>query len=266
MARQEDLDQLYMDIASRTALMSHAVRAKVGAVLVHGDRIISYGWNGTPSGDDNSCEVVDEDGTLRSKPEVLHAELNCLLKLTASGGIGSADSTLYVTMSPCTECAKLIKQAKIRRIVFRDQYRDARGITFLMQRGVQVEQLSTTTQQPAPSKPLSPPPPIQQTIPPSPNIPEGSTPSRPAKPMSILQAINPEVSRLRSQITPPPLFQEPIIGQASPVEVIGGDVDAALAAAGLVLVNGIPVQKPTAGQQRSALQDAPDDGYRSSFL
>jgi dCMP deaminase len=140
-AKPEALDELYMDIAERVALMSHGIRAKVGAVIVQGDRIISYGWNGTPSGDDNSCETIGEDGELVTKPDVLHAESNALMKLVASGGEGSQGGTLYVTLSPCFECAKLIKQSRINRVVFRKQYRDASGIDFLQTRGVIVEKL-----------------------------------------------------------------------------------------------------------------------------
>jgi len=155
MASPDKLDALYMDIAERVAHMSHGIRAKVGAVLVQGDRIISYGWNGTPSGDDNTCEewVMPEDydgrdglsgppdRVLQTKREVLHSESNCLMKLTASGGEGASGASMYVTMSPCFECAKLIKQAKIRRVVFREQYRDTGGIEFLRSRGVQVDHL-----------------------------------------------------------------------------------------------------------------------------
>lgn len=140
--KQQRLDRLYMDIALRVAKESHARRAKVGAVLVKDDRIISYGWNGTPAGDDNTCEFEHPDGTLTTKPEVMHSESNTLGKLAGAGGEGSFGSTLYVTMSPCFECSKLIKQAKIKRVVFREQYRDTNGIDFLTQRGVKVDQLS----------------------------------------------------------------------------------------------------------------------------
>lgn len=119
--------------------MSRARRSKVGALLEKGDNIISYGWNGTPAGDDNNCEIELEDGTLKTKPEVLHAESNALSKLTRHGGIGSSGSTLYVTLSPCFECSKLIKQAGIKRVVYRDAYRDTSGIDFLQERNVIVE-------------------------------------------------------------------------------------------------------------------------------
>ena len=165
MANQAELDQLYMDIAIRISQMSHATRAKVGALIVKHDNIISMGWNGTPAGDDNACEcvehapdnltmspelvektfpLVDAAGLryrLVTKPEVLHAESNALMKLVASDGVSSEGSTLYVTLSPCRECAKLIKQAKISRVVYRDSYRDSSGIKFLEERGVVIDEL-----------------------------------------------------------------------------------------------------------------------------
>jgi len=139
MPTQAKMDELYMDIAARISQMSYARRKKVGAVLTKNDNIISYGWNGTPSGDDNACEVELLGGELETKPEVLHAESNLLSKLTAEGGQGAQGATLYQTMSPCFECAKLIKQAKIKRVVFRELYRDATGIDFLRRRGVIVD-------------------------------------------------------------------------------------------------------------------------------
>lgn len=135
------MDSFYMDVAERAAQMSHARRAKVGAVLAKENNIISYGWNGTAPGYDNICEVVLEDGSLKTKPEVLHAESNTLLKLTASGAMGARASTLYVTLSPCFECAKLIKQAGISRVVYKEKYRDESGLQFLSKVGVVVEQI-----------------------------------------------------------------------------------------------------------------------------
>lgn len=164
------LDKLYMDIANRIGQMSHAKRKKVGSILVKDDNIISMGWNGMPAGADNSCEyadyapvnftgtneelwklladypLVDSDTgamyRLLTKPEVLHAETNCLMKLVASGGQSSSGSTLYVTLSPCAECAKLIKQAKISRVVYGEAYRDPKGIGWLSRHGVKVDYLA----------------------------------------------------------------------------------------------------------------------------
>ena len=141
MPAQDKLDNLYMSIADRISGMSHARRKKVGAVIANDTNILSYGWNGTPAGDDNDCEIENDDGTLQTKNEVLHAESNALMKLVSTGGVGAQGATLYVTMSPCKECAKLIKQAKIKRVVYREHYRDTGGIDFLTKRGVKVEQL-----------------------------------------------------------------------------------------------------------------------------
>lgn len=155
MASQQNLDQLFLDIAERISQMSHAVRSKVGAVIVLNDNIISMGWNGTPSGMDNNCEDLvypegyDEcdgvggppDMVLRTKQMVLHAESNALMKLASAGGKGAEGATLYCTYSPCPECAKLIKQAKITRVVYRNHYRLPEGIQMLEFLGVKCHQL-----------------------------------------------------------------------------------------------------------------------------
>lgn len=129
-----------MDVAHRISQESHGRRSKVGALVVVGDNIISFGWNGTPSGMDNNCEIDNLDGSLTTKPEVLHAESNALMKLAAAGGRGAEGGTLYVTMSPCPECAKLIKQSKIKRVVYAEQYRLTGGIETLERLGVTVDQ------------------------------------------------------------------------------------------------------------------------------
>lgn len=141
MASQTKLDALYMDIAARVSQMSLARRLKVGAIIVKGDNIISLGWNGTPAGMDNSCEV-QINGELMTKPEVLHAESNCLMKLVATGNFGATGSTMYTTHSPCPECAKLIKQAKIARVVYLTEYRIRTGIDMLHNFGVATEKFS----------------------------------------------------------------------------------------------------------------------------
>jgi dCMP deaminase len=140
MPSQIKLDLLFMDLATRVSEMSYAVRSKVGAVIVKNDNIISIGWNGTPSGMDNTCEIINVDGSLSTKPEVLHAESNSLMKLARSNE-SAEGATLYVTMSPCPECAKLIKQARIARVIYRDKYRLPEGILLLQQLGIQVDQL-----------------------------------------------------------------------------------------------------------------------------
>lgn len=133
-----------MDIAERTAELSHAKRLHVGAIVVKDDRIISIGYNGMPAGWDNNCEdkVWDNGGDyeLKSKPEVLHAETNAIAKLARSTESG-LDSDLFVTHAPCLDCAKLIYQAGIKQVWFRTAYRDSAGIEFLKTSGVKVEKL-----------------------------------------------------------------------------------------------------------------------------
>jgi dCMP deaminase len=125
----------YMDVAKRFAQLSYAKRLNVGAVIVKDDRIIAYGYNGTPAGWDNECETcthVDDVGnpTLVTKPEVLHAESNAIAKLARSTESGN-EATLFVTHSPCLECAKLIYQSGIKEVYFGKQYRSSDGLDFL---------------------------------------------------------------------------------------------------------------------------------------
>jgi dCMP deaminase len=131
-----------MDIAQRTAELSHAKRLHVGAIVVKNDRIISIGYNGMPAGWNNNCEdkVWDNTGDyeLKSKPEVLHAETNAIAKLAQSTESG-LDSDLFVTHAPCLDCAKLIYQSGIKRVWFRTAYRDSAGVEFLKTSGVKVE-------------------------------------------------------------------------------------------------------------------------------
>jgi len=134
--KQKYID-LYTDWALRAAELSHAVRLHVGAVIVKDDTVISYGYNGMPAGWDNNCEDWFEDGTCKTKPEVLHAESNAIAKLAKSynSGVGA---DLFVTHSPCLECAKLIHQSGIRRVYYGAQYRDDSGIKFLEKSGIEV--------------------------------------------------------------------------------------------------------------------------------
>ena len=124
--KQEVLDKSYLRMAQIWAENSYCERRKVGAILVKDKMIISDGYNGTPAGFENVCE--DTDGT--TKPYVLHAEANAITKVARSNN-SSEDSTLYVTASPCVECAKLIIQSGIRRVVFNDLYRLCDGIDLL---------------------------------------------------------------------------------------------------------------------------------------
>lgn len=123
-------------MASIWAKNSYCKRRQVGALLVKDKMIISDGYNGTPSGFENVCE--DESGA--TKPYVLHAEANAISKVAKSGN-SSDGSTLYVTASPCIECAKLIIQAGIKRVVYRDEYRLTDGVDLLKRAGIEVEKV-----------------------------------------------------------------------------------------------------------------------------
>lgn len=161
----------YMKTAAIFAELSHAKRLHVGAIVVKDDRIISIGYNGMPSGWDNNCEnvewcsaggwlsaeeieegwpfegtYIDIDGNemqgryrLKTKPEVLHAETNAIAKLARSSESGLG-ADLFVTHSPCLDCAKLIYQSGIKRVFFNHAYRDTDGVEFLKKSGVEVEQ------------------------------------------------------------------------------------------------------------------------------
>lgn len=164
-------DKKYLQMASIWATNSYARRSKVGALLVKDDQIISDGYNGTPKGFDNCCEdeikcdvdweeysssldggasickTYDKDCNncphhyLVTKKEVLHAEANAITKV-AKSNYSSEGSTLYVTLSPCYECSKLIIQSGIKRVVYKDAYRKTDGIDLLRKAGIEVEQIS----------------------------------------------------------------------------------------------------------------------------
>jgi len=161
---------LYMAWADRTAQLSHAKRLQVGAVIVKDDSVISYGYNGMPAGWDNACEdKVWDPGAggwldpeefdikypyegwhegaqrnvryaLKTKPEVLHAESNAIAKLAKSSNSGLG-ATLFVTHSPCLQCAKLILQSGISSVYYNENYRDDSGLTLLEKSGIIVEQI-----------------------------------------------------------------------------------------------------------------------------
>lgn len=134
--KQRLLDLRYLRMAAIWAENSYCQRRKVGALVVKEKMIISDGYNGTPSGFENVCE--DAHGV--THPYVLHAEANAITKLARSGN-NSDQATLYVTASPCIECAKLIIQAGIRRVLYAEQYRLTDGIDLLRRAGVEVEHL-----------------------------------------------------------------------------------------------------------------------------
>jgi len=135
----------FMKTAETFAELSSAVRLHVGAVIVKEDRIVSIGYNGMPSGWDNNCEFMEYDDNgdelyLKTKPEVLHAETNAIANLARSteSGLGA---TLFVTHSPCLDCAKLVYQSGINSVYYRNSYRDEAGLEFLKKAGVTVEKI-----------------------------------------------------------------------------------------------------------------------------
>ena len=133
MPNQKQLDAVFLNIAREISTMSKCNRSKVGAILVKDGNIISMSYNGTPAGMDNTCEK--NDITL---PHVIHAEMGAILKAAKTGN--SVDSsTLYLTLSPCLDCSKLILQSGIKRVVYLNEYRNPQGINFLKQ-FIQVEQ------------------------------------------------------------------------------------------------------------------------------
>jgi len=154
MASQSELDKVYLQIAENMSTLSHAVRKKVGCVLVTTESGMLSSYNGTPSGWDNKCEYeevvlhaefgkgswFEKTGELVSLKTVIHAELNAILH-AARQGISVKDATIYITLSPCTSCSAMIAQAGIKRVVYKEDYRDLSGITLLRNHGIIVEQL-----------------------------------------------------------------------------------------------------------------------------
>jgi dCMP deaminase len=169
---KEKIKRAYMKTAETFAELSHAQRLHVGAIVVKDDRIISIGYNGMPAGWDNNCEDreymsrdaggwlspdeieeqwpftewddIDQAFTkryrLKTKPEVLHAETNCIAKLARSSDSGLG-ADMFITHAPCLDCAKLIYQSGIKRVWYGTQYRDSTGTEFLRKSGIEVEQL-----------------------------------------------------------------------------------------------------------------------------
>ena len=137
------LDERYLRMAHIWAENSYCKRRQVGALVVKDKMIISDGFNGTPSGFENVCE--DENNV--TKPYVLHAEANAITKLARSSN-NSDGSTLYVTAAPCIECAKLIIQSGIKRVVYGEKYRLEEGINLLRKANIEVKYLNTDTDEP----------------------------------------------------------------------------------------------------------------------
>jgi dCMP deaminase len=146
MADQIELDGIYMGTAFLHAMLSKATRAKVGAVLVTEQGVTLTGFNGTPTGRPNECEyevhyVQDEFPTMLTKEEVIHAELNCIMK-AAREGISCINASVYVTLSPCVRCSAMLIQAGVKRVVYFDTYRNTEGIELLKDAGIIVENYS----------------------------------------------------------------------------------------------------------------------------
>ena len=160
---KEKYIQAYIDIAHRVAELSYARRLKVGAVIVKDD-VITYGYNGMPSGWDNDCEykeypdrydkhsewadlyfpLQEPDGTcyrLKTRPEVLHAESNAVSKM-AKSTVSAQDADMFITHSPCIDCAKMIFQAGVKRVFYSEDYRSDAGVEFLKKSGITVEKIS----------------------------------------------------------------------------------------------------------------------------
>ena len=134
--KQKRYDLAYLKMAKEWSKLSHCIRKQVGALIVKDKMIISDGYNGTPSGFDNCCE--DEEG--QTKWHVLHAEANAILKV-ASSTQACQGATLYITLSPCKECSKLIHQSGIKRLVYSNAYKDTSGIDFLKKAQVEIQYL-----------------------------------------------------------------------------------------------------------------------------
>jgi dCMP deaminase len=140
----KDENGLYLAIARQVANQSYAKRMQVGAVIVKDNRIISIGYNGMPAGWDNTCEYEfvhpqTKIPEIVTKPEVLHAETNAIAKVAKSSE-SSEGATLYTTCAPCLQCAKLIYQSGIKRVIFGHRYRNDEGISFLERAGLDVEE------------------------------------------------------------------------------------------------------------------------------
>jgi dCMP deaminase len=241
-----DLDEAYLSMAEIWALRSKANRKQVGALIVKDRQIISDGYNGMPAGDaDDTCEhwvtgeIMGQD-VLATKPGVLHAESNALMKIAENGGVGAQGATLYTTMSPCSECAKLIKQAKIKRVVFRELYRDNGGIEFLRTRGVIVEQKLHG------SAPIAPPKVVTPAAPPVAQPPVAQPP-----------VAQPPVAQ-------PPVAQPPVAppvpGQSAFVQPSDAEIAALLAQAQAMQA------QATAQAAKVGVVPAAEGPYRSTFM
>lgn len=134
--------EAHMQVAEVYAQLSYARRLKVGAIVVHDDNLIAFGYNGTPAGADNNCEIEPEDwdgdiSKLKTKPDVVHAEANCLRKLKFGVPLGAI---MFISYAPCAGCAEKIIKSGLKTVYYRNKYRDEEGIRLLEQHGIKVEQ------------------------------------------------------------------------------------------------------------------------------
>lgn len=127
----------FMDVAIRTSELSYAKRLKVGCIVVKEDRIISIGYNGTPKGWNNNCEDILENGELKTKDSVIHAERNAIAKLARSNE-SAEKSVMFITCSPCLTCAEYIALSGIEEIYYKDVYRCSDGLEYLKKHGVKI--------------------------------------------------------------------------------------------------------------------------------
>lgn len=133
MDKQKRLDSVYMAMALAVSTLSHCKRSQVGAILEKQGNVISTGYNGTPAGMDNCCEEWDDRGVeMVTKPIVLHAEMNAVIKAAKTGN-SVQDSTLYITLAPCIDCAKYLLSSGIQRVVYLQDYRNMSGVELLKQ-------------------------------------------------------------------------------------------------------------------------------------
>lgn len=132
--KERKYNKKYLEIAQKISELSNAERKKVGCIIVKDSVIISDGFNGTPTGFNNKCE--DEEGN--TKWYTLHSEANAITKLVRTGGMSAVGATLYITLSPCKECSKLILQSGISKVIYLEEYRDKTGLDFLNSAGIEV--------------------------------------------------------------------------------------------------------------------------------
>jgi dCMP deaminase len=132
--KENKYDIKYLEIAKKISELSHAKRKKVGSIIVKDSVIISDGFNGTPTGFENNCEDIEGN----TKWYTLHSEANAIMKLVRIGGTSAIGATLYITLSPCKECAKLILQSGISKVIYLEEYKDISGVTFLKDSNINI--------------------------------------------------------------------------------------------------------------------------------